>query len=87
MDGGKRRDLILVVEDDPDLCNLICTVLEDSLEVETVRAEDGELALELIRSLRPDLVLLDIGLPKVNGLEVARTIKHDPGPGRYRWSR
>ncbi len=78
VEARNGTDLILVVEDDPDLCDLIASVLEDYLEVETVTAGDGEQALELIVKLKPDLVLLDIGLPKLSGLDVAKTVKSDP---------
>jgi CheY-like chemotaxis protein len=52
---------------------------KDRLEVaERLKAEDGEQALELIRALQPDLVLLDIGLPKMSGIEVARVVRSNP---------
>jgi CheY-like chemotaxis protein len=78
VEARKDADLILIVEDDPELCDLVANVLEDNLKVKAVKAGDGEQALELVERLKPDLVLLDIGLPKVNGLEVARLIKSDP---------
>jgi two-component system, OmpR family, alkaline phosphatase synthesis response regulator PhoP len=78
VDSRKESELILVVEDDPDLCDLIATVLEDNLKVRTVKAEDGEQALELIQKLKPDAVLLDIWLPKVTGLDVARSVRSNP---------
>ncbi len=70
--------LVLVVEDDPDLCELVATILELGLPVRTAKAEDGEQGLELARSLTPSLVLLDIKLPRISGLEVARRLKADP---------
>ncbi len=70
--------LVLVVEDDPDLCELVTTVLELGLPVRTAKAEDGEQGLELVRRLMPSLVLLDIKLPRISGLEVARRLKADP---------
>ncbi len=70
--------LVLVVEDDPDLCDLVTTILELGLPVRTAKAEDGEQGLELARQLRPSLVLLDIKLPRLSGLEVARRLKADP---------
>ncbi len=70
--------LVLVVEDDPDLCDLVVDILELDLGVRASRAEDGERGLELTRELLPDLVLLDVKLPKMSGLEVARRLKADP---------
>ncbi len=50
-------------------------------ELAVVVAEDGASALEIFQTQRPDLVLLDIGIPKVDGLEVCRRIKaHDYPP-------
>src|SRR5258707_1860800 len=67
---------VLVVEDDED----IAQALQRSLRMEgyEVRsAADGETALEQGRSFAPDLVILDLGLPKVDGLEVARALRAD----------
>ncbi len=66
--------LVLVVEDEPE----IAEVLEGYLRREgfrTERALDGRQALSLIRAARPDLVLLDIMLPEMDGLEVLRRIR------------
>jgi CheY-like chemotaxis protein len=76
--GETDRMLVLVVEDDPDLSDLVTDILSFDLDVRTARAEDGERGLELTRELRPDLVLLDIKLPRLSGLEVARRLKDDP---------
>ena len=66
--------LVLVVEDEPNLSE----VLEAYLRREgfrTERAADGENALRLFRETRPDLVLLDVALPKVDGFEVLRQVR------------
>ncbi len=78
MEDRVDAPLVLVVEDDSDLCDLVTMVLELGLAVRTARAEDGEQGLELTRKLRPSLVLLDIKLPRISGLEVARRLKADP---------
>src|SRR3990170_2063520 len=65
---------ILVVDDEKE----ICTVLSDNLSREGYRvfvAYEGKTALELVRKEKPDLVLLDIKMPKMNGIEVLRRIK------------
>ncbi|GIW33877.1 response regulator transcription factor [Meiothermus sp.] len=68
--------LVLVVEDEPE----IAEILEGYLRREgfrTERALDGKQALNLIRVARPDLVLLDIMLPEMDGLEVLRRIRNN----------
>jgi DNA-binding response OmpR family regulator len=74
MNDFSRAPRVLVVEDDDD----IAQALQRSLRMEgyEVRiAGDGETALEQGRSFLPDLVILDLGLPKVDGLEVARALR------------
>ncbi|MEW6188296.1 MAG: response regulator [Thermodesulfobacteriota bacterium] len=68
---------ILIVEDDPDILELLHFNLEKA-GYRTLRAEDGEQALPLARKQNPDLVLLDLLLPGLNGLEVCRRMKGDP---------
>ncbi len=68
--------LVLVVEDEPE----IAEILEGYLRREgfrTERAWDGRQALHLLRAAQPDLVLLDIMLPEMDGLEVLRRIRSD----------
>jgi len=68
---------ILIVDDEPDTVELAKMVL--SYEgYETTIAYDGDEALEKIRLETPDLVLLDIKMPKKDGLEVCRELKQDP---------
>jgi len=72
--GRAMAGTILIVEDEPSLA----AVLEDYLRREgyaTEWAKDGKRALELWRASSPDLVLLDLMLPVVDGLEVARRIR------------
>src|SRR6201981_3621715 len=74
MNDFSRAARVLVVEDDED----IAQALQRSLRMEgyEVRsAADGEAALEQGRAFAPDLVILDLGLPKVDGLEVARSLR------------
>jgi PAS domain S-box-containing protein len=71
------RQRILVVDD--SLKNAASLeVLLSALGHEVHTAHDGMTALELVRELRPDVVLLDIGLPLVDGYEVARRCRQDP---------
>ena len=72
--AARRR--ILVIDDDPDVANGLRTALEiDGLEVEVAR--DSRDALDKARRFRPDVVLCDIGLPGVDGYDVARALRAD----------
>ncbi len=65
---------VLIVDDDFNISNLLRLYLEKE-GFETVTAEDGEKAVELFESEHPDLVLLDIMLPKMDGWQVCREIR------------
>ena len=67
---------ILLVEDEPGTAEHLSRILEKAGFIVTT-ASDGEEALELIRTPRPDLVLLDVDLPKMNGWSVLRRIRGD----------
>lgn len=71
------RKKILVVDDEEITAGLAKTFLEKH-GFDVVCAYDGEEALRVAKSLLPDLVLLDIMLPKVDGFEVCRRLKADP---------
>jgi DNA-binding response OmpR family regulator len=72
---GKPR--VLIVEDEPNIV-LSLEILLRRAGYEIASAGDGEAALELIRRTLPDVVLLDIMLPKRNGYEVCRVLKSEP---------
>ncbi len=67
---------ILVVEDEPDALELIAFNLKNA-GLEVVTAENGEAALQLARAHLPDLILLDLMLPEVDGLEVCKILRRD----------
>lgn len=69
---------ILVVDDDLDTVRLIGMMLERR-GFEIIAAQDGDQALAKIRTERPDLVLLDIMMPGIDGFEVCRRLRADPG--------
>ena len=68
---------ILIVDDDAVLTRLLKTVLERSERYEVYGVNKGALALDAIKSFGPDLVLLDIDLPDVNGREICLTLNKD----------
>ena len=71
------RFRICVVDDSPDVAMMMCKLLE-MLGHEVVTALDGEQALELIFASPPEIVFLDIGLPVLDGYEIAQQIARDP---------
>src|SRR5689334_18210844 len=73
----RERALILVVDDVPDNVEILQMRLE-SQGYEVVTAGDGVEALEKTRELLPDLVLLDIMMPKMDGIAVVEQLKGDP---------
>jgi len=67
---------VLIVDDNEPFRQFLRSTLQNKLELQTiVEASDGEEAIELAQALQPDLILLDIGLPKLNGIEAARRIR------------
>ena len=71
----KGKTTILVVEDNPDNLITIKAVLQNRYEI--LEATDGEAGLKTALAELPALVLLDMSLPKMDGLEVVRNIKED----------
>ena len=72
-----NRPLILLADDETDVALVAATRLEVS-GYEVVTAADGEEALALFRARQPDLVLLDILMPRLDGFQVCSIIKSDP---------
>ncbi len=68
---------ILIVDDEQKLANAFKAVLSKK-GYEVYTAYDGEQALEQVKNNRPDLIFLDVQIPKLNGFEVCRRIKSDP---------
>ena len=67
---------ILIVDDDPHIRQLLVFALEKA-GFSTSEAEDGEAALARVADVAPDLVVLDINMPRMNGLEVCRRLRSD----------
>jgi two-component system phosphate regulon response regulator PhoB len=72
---------ILVVDDEPDALELIEFNLKGA-GYSVVTADDGEEALKKARSAKPDLVVLDVMLPEVDGLEVCKILRREPDTAR-----
>ncbi len=77
VEEGAKTATILVVDDNEQNLELLVAYLED-LPCRTIPAKDGTTALELIKKSMPDLVLLDVMMPKMSGFEVCRRIKNNP---------
>ena len=75
MSNGKRR--ILLVDDEPSIVKTVGKRLEVS-GYEVVVVMDGETALAQAARVRPDLIVLDLMLPKLSGLKVCAALKQDP---------
>ena len=69
---------ILVADDEPPILELIRFTLEDD-RVRVVEARDGLEALRLAQAVRPELCILDVQMPELDGLAVCRLLRQDPG--------
>lgn len=79
MSGKSPNDLratVLLVEDNPDNRGIYRTILEHN-GIEVVEAEDGENGIRLAREQLPDLILMDVSIPGIDGWEATRILKGD----------
>jgi phosphate regulon transcriptional regulator PhoB len=77
VEPGERLGRILVVEDEPDVAEMIrYNISKEGYDVAVVR--NGPDALERARELQPEMILLDIMIPQLNGWEVCRRLKQEP---------
>src|SRR3954463_2616280 len=72
------QSTVLIVDDNPQNVELLQAFLE-SLPVRLVTAVDGVDALEKVEQHKPDLILLDIMMPRMSGFQVCKKLKSDPG--------
>ena len=75
--SGTQAETVMVVEDDANLAELVATELEiDGFHVET--AQDGQVALDKMKRHPPDVIVLDLRLPGIDGLQVVRSCRENP---------
>ena len=74
----RTRARILIADDNPDNLDIFRTRLAVH-DYEILAATDGEQALAVAREKQPDLILLDVMMPKMDGIDVCRQLKADPG--------
>src|SRR5205814_5740245 len=75
LESGKRK--VLLVDDDPDLVEMMTKVLEDDGRFEVRVANNGFDAGMMVKEYRPDLIVLDVMLPDINGKEVCHRVRAD----------
>ncbi|RPI09425.1 MAG: response regulator [Actinobacteria bacterium] len=80
---AEQRLKVLIVDDNADLVEMLGTVVA-SLGHDVRKALDGQSAISAARSYRPDVVLLDLGLPVMSGIEVARELRQRPETAHVR---
>ena len=68
---------VLIAEDDPDIAELLRLALSDRLEVATQTVPNGALVIDALIVQRPDLLILDIELPGLNGLDVFDLVRNE----------
>jgi CheY-like chemotaxis protein len=75
--GREKLPVILVVDDNQQNLELLQAYLDD-VDCKVIPARDGQEALDIVAKKSPDLILLDVMMPKMSGFEVCRRIKADP---------
>jgi CheY-like chemotaxis protein len=78
-----NQTTVLVVDDEPFICRSLSFVLRKA-NYHVLEARNGEEALAAIRQHEPDLVFMDVMMPKVSGFEVCRQVKADPALRRVK---
>ena len=80
--SGDMKPKILVVDDEPEAVELVEFNLKQA-GFEVVTAADGAEALKKARALLPNLIVLDLMLPEVDGLEVCKMVRRDPATAAH----
>jgi DNA-binding response OmpR family regulator len=79
--AGGHQPVVLVADDDEDILELVALCLERS-GYRVLHAHDGEQALRLAREQQPDLAVLDVAMPKLDGFELTRRLRAEDGTRR-----
>lgn len=69
---------VVIAEDDPDVADLLRIALTEELDVEIDVVANGALVMDSVTARRPDMVILDVELPGLNGLDVFDLLRSDP---------
>ena len=77
-DGPRESSTVLIVEDDFMAAELLRAFLEELPDVRTVTVADGRQAVETLSRIHPDLILLDVMMPRMSGFEFCSRVKEDP---------
>lgn len=75
---GKTKHTLLYIEDNPANMKLVEQLIALRSDIELFTAINGSIGVELSRSLQPDVILMDINLPGINGLEALKILREDP---------
>jgi CheY-like chemotaxis protein len=76
MEQVNTKKKALIVDDEPNVRRLLHTILSKNFDV--YEAEDGRQAIEMANTQKPDVVLMDMMMPKMDGLTACHMIKNDP---------
>jgi CheY-like chemotaxis protein len=78
-DASSPIKTVLIVEDEEDIRLAFEVVLKEETSYQVVMAPDGFAALKIVRTVQPDLVVVDYHLPAMDGLELVDTLRSTPG--------
>lgn len=78
MDPPAAPPVILIIEDTVEIGTVVADLLQDEMSCQTVHVSDGTRAIEVLKGLKPNLILLDLNLPGFNGLEVYDWMQAQP---------
>ncbi|MGM9767653.1 MAG: response regulator [Candidatus Cryptobacteroides sp.] len=73
--GRDGRPSILIVDDDASICDMVADILEENYNV--VKASDGAAAMDILRDMCVDLVITDMNMPNINGIELIKRLKNN----------
>ncbi|UCG66913.1 MAG: response regulator [Deltaproteobacteria bacterium] len=73
----EKKTKVLVVDDEPDVVEMLKMVLENA-SYEVVSAFDGRRGIEKAKKEKPDVIVLDLMMPEMDGFEACKAMKHDP---------